>query len=154
MHKTGGVLEQRKSDRESARKSSTCCEAARFVAYVALVGSACGVKGDGLGVMLAAMRFAQLAALLSNEVLASVATGETPELMPLTHILATKLGAKLTEVRKNETCAWLRPDGKTQVTIEYVNDKGAIVPIRVYTILISTQHDETVTNDEIAANLK
>ncbi|KAM1850953.1 hypothetical protein ACFX13_015074 [Malus domestica] len=67
MHKTGGVLEQRKSDRESARKSSTCCEAARFVAYVALVGSACGVKGDGLGVMLAAMRFAQLAALLSNE---------------------------------------------------------------------------------------
>ncbi|KAK1292232.1 S-adenosylmethionine synthase 1 [Acorus calamus] len=82
------------------------------------------------------------------------ATDETPELMPLTHVLATKLGAKLTEVRKNGTCAWLRPDGKTQVTIEYRNDHGAMVPIRVHTVLISTQHDETVTNDEIAADLK
>ncbi|RZB65286.1 S-adenosylmethionine synthase 2 isoform D [Glycine soja] len=82
------------------------------------------------------------------------ATDETPELMPLSHVLATKLGAKLTEVRKNGTCPWLRPDGKTQVTVEYYNDKGAMVPIRVHTVLISTQHDETVTNDEIAADLK
>lgn len=43
------------------------------------------------------------------------ATDETPELMPLTHMLATQLGYKLTEVRKNGTCPWLRPDGKTQV---------------------------------------
>lgn len=43
------------------------------------------------------------------------ATDETPELMPLTHVLATQLGYKLTEVRKNGTCPWLRPDGKTQV---------------------------------------
>ncbi|KAM7275120.1 hypothetical protein ACFE04_016986 [Oxalis oulophora] len=71
------------------------------------------------------------------------ATDETPELMPLTHVLATKLGARLTEVRKNGTCAWLRPDGKTQVTIEYINENGAMVPIRVHTVLISTQHDET-----------
>ncbi|KAF5823660.1 S-adenosylmethionine synthase 2 [Helianthus annuus] len=78
----------------------------------------------------------------------------TPELMPLTHVLATKLGAKLTEVRKNKTCSWLRPDGKTQVTVEYRNDNGAMVPIRVHTVLISTQHDETVTNDQIAADLK
>ncbi|KAH8946212.1 hypothetical protein BDL97_12G081700 [Sphagnum fallax] len=70
------------------------------------------------------------------------ATDETEELMPLTHVLATKLGAKLTEVRKNGTCGWLRPDGKTQVTIE------------VHTVLISTQHDETVTNDQIATDLK
>ncbi|KAJ6891534.1 S-adenosylmethionine synthase 3 [Populus alba x Populus x berolinensis] len=82
------------------------------------------------------------------------ATDETPELMPLSHVLATKLGARLTEVRKNGTCAWLRPDGKTQVTVEYYNENGAMVPVRVHTVLISTQHDETVTNDEIAADLK
>ena len=82
------------------------------------------------------------------------ATDETPELMPLSHVLATKLGARLTEVRKNGTCAWLRPDGKTQVTVEYRNEGGAMVPVRVHTVLISTQHDETVTNDEIAADLK
>ncbi|KAL1161676.1 hypothetical protein V6Z11_A07G151700 [Gossypium hirsutum] len=74
--------------------------------------------------------------------------------MPLSHVLATKLGARLTEVRKNGTCPWLRPDGKTQVTVEYYNDNGAMVPVRVHTVLISTQHDETVTNDEIAADLK
>ncbi|KAL5061539.1 hypothetical protein RYX36_023276, partial [Vicia faba] len=82
------------------------------------------------------------------------AIDETPELMPLTHVLATKVGAKLTEVRKNKTCPWLRPDGKTQVTVEYQNDNGAMVPIRVHTVLISTQHDETVTNEQIAADLK
>ncbi|KAL4305501.1 hypothetical protein AHAS_Ahas16G0084600 [Arachis hypogaea] len=82
------------------------------------------------------------------------ATDETPEFMPLSHVLATQLGARLTEVRKNGTCTWLRPDGKTQVTVEYYNDNGAMVPVRVHTVLISTQHDETVTNDEIAADLK
>ncbi|KAG2402574.1 S-adenosylmethionine synthase [Vigna angularis] len=76
------------------------------------------------------------------------ATDETAELMPLTHVLATKLGAKLTEVRKNKTCPWLRPDGKTQVTVEYRNDGGAMIPIRVHTVLISTQHDETEINKE------
>eukprot|EP00850_Spirogloea_muscicola_P019173 SM000185S04032 [mRNA] locus=s185:24277:27278:- [translate_table: standard] len=67
------------------------------------------------------------------------ATDETEELMPLTHMLATQLGAKLTEVRKNGTCSWLRPDGKTQVTVEYKNEGGAMVPQRVHTVLISTQ---------------
>jgi len=81
------------------------------------------------------------------------ATDETPELMPLTHVLATQLGYKLTEVRKNGVCPWLRPDGKTQVTVEYKNEGGAMVPIRVHTILLSTQHDETVTNDKIAADI-
>ncbi|GBG91583.1 hypothetical protein CBR_g52619 [Chara braunii] len=82
------------------------------------------------------------------------ATDETPELMPLTHVLATRLGAQLTKVRKNGTLPWLRPDGKTQVTVEYRNERGAMVPIRVHTVLISTQHDETVSHDEIANALR
>ncbi|KAH7834435.1 hypothetical protein Vadar_015964 [Vaccinium darrowii] len=81
------------------------------------------------------------------------ATDETPERMPLSHVLATKLGVRLTDVRKNGTCPWLGPDGKTQVTIEYFNDNGSMVPIRVHTVVISTQHDETVTKDEIEAGL-
>merc|ERR1719198_2842613 len=81
------------------------------------------------------------------------ASNEPEELMPLTHVLATKIGYKLTEVRKNGTCPWVRPDGKTQVTCEYKNEGGAMVPQRVHTILISTQHDETVTNEKIAEDL-
>lgn len=79
---------------------------------------------------------------------------ETPELMPLTHVLATKLGHRLTQVRKDGTCAWLRPDGKTQVTVEYKKaDDGAMVPIRVHTILISTQHSPDVSNETIHKEL-
>eukprot|EP00892_Ulva_mutabilis_P005648 jgi/Ulvmu1/3455/UM016_0075.1 len=81
------------------------------------------------------------------------ATDETDELMPLTHVLATKIGYRLTEARKNGECAWLRPDGKTQVTVEYINDSGAMVPQRVHTILISTQHSPDVTNEFIATEL-
>jgi S-adenosylmethionine synthetase len=81
------------------------------------------------------------------------ATDETPTLMPLTHNLATGLGAKLTEVRKNGTLAWMRPDGKTQVTVEYKNENGCPVPVRVHTIVISTQHNEEVTQKQIAADL-
>eukprot|EP00199_Chlamydomonas_sp_CCMP681_P002309 CAMPEP_0119103252 /NCGR_PEP_ID=MMETSP1180-20130426/1729_1 /TAXON_ID=3052 ORGANISM="Chlamydomonas cf sp, Strain CCMP681" /NCGR_SAMPLE_ID=MMETSP1180 /ASSEMBLY_ACC=CAM_ASM_000741 /LENGTH=393 /DNA_ID=CAMNT_0007087705 /DNA_START=39 /DNA_END=1220 /DNA_ORIENTATION=+ len=84
------------------------------------------------------------------------ATDETPELMPLTHMLATQLGYKLTEVRKNGVCPWLRPDGKTQVTVEYKRDPecpGALIPVRVHTVLISTQHSPDVTNEKIRADL-
>merc|ERR550537_470010 len=81
------------------------------------------------------------------------ASDETESLMPLTHVLATKIGYKLTEVLKNGTCPWVRPDGKTQVTVEYKNEGGAMVPLRVHTILISTQHDETVTNEKISEDL-
>merc|ERR1711865_562744 len=82
------------------------------------------------------------------------ATDETPELMPLTHSLATGLGYRLTEVRKNGTCAKLRPDGKTQVTIEYEkNDDGSVTPLRVHTIVISTQHDPDYTLEQIQADL-
>jgi len=82
------------------------------------------------------------------------ATDEHESLMPLTHFLATQLGYKLTEVRKNGTLKWVRPDGKTQVTIEYRKENGAMIPIRVHTIVISTQHDETVTNEKIRADLQ
>ncbi len=83
------------------------------------------------------------------------ATNETENYMPLSHELATKLGARLTYVRKNNICPWVRPDGKTQVTIEYNNDNlnGEIIPKRVHTILISTQHDENVDNERIKMDI-
>jgi S-adenosylmethionine synthetase len=81
------------------------------------------------------------------------ACDETEELMPLTHVLATKLGYRLTEVRKDGTCPWLRPDGKTQVTVEYKKEGGAVVPVRVHTILISTQHSPDVSNETIHKEL-
>lgn len=56
-------------------------------------------------------------------------------------------------MRKNGTCPWLRPDGKTQVTVEYRDEGGAMIPIRVQTVLISTQHDETVSNEQISNDL-
>jgi S-adenosylmethionine synthetase len=81
------------------------------------------------------------------------ATDETPELFPFTHSMALKLSEKLTEVRKNGTLKWLRPDGKTQVTVEYKKDGNNIVPLRVHCVLISTQHDEDVSNEEIRKQL-
>merc|ERR1719246_404776 len=81
------------------------------------------------------------------------ATDETETFMPLTHDLATNLGSKLTEVRKSGTCDWVRPDGKTQVTCEYKLVDGVPVPQRVHTVVISTQHSEEVTNEQISADL-
>lgn len=56
---------------------------------------------------------------------------------------------QLTKVRKDGSVPWLRPDGKTQVTVEYKKEDGAMIPIRVHTVLISTQHNEEVTNETI-----
>ena len=56
-------------------------------------------------------------------------------------------------MRKDGTVPWLRPDGKTQVTVEYRKEGGAMIPLRVHTILISTQHNEDVTNDQIHKDL-
>jgi S-adenosylmethionine synthetase len=82
------------------------------------------------------------------------ATDETPELMPLTHTLATQIGARLTKVRNDGTLKWVRPDGKTQVTVEYKKVNGAMIPQRVHTIVISTQHDESVTLKQIQSDLR
>jgi S-adenosylmethionine synthetase len=71
------------------------------------------------------------------------ATDETESTMPLTHALATRLGKRLTDVRKNGQLWWLRPDGKTQVTIQYKqNADGSVEPLSIHTVLISTQHAE------------
>jgi len=71
------------------------------------------------------------------------ASDETEDCMPLTHSMATRLGKKLTDVRKNGDLWWLRPDGKTQVTIEYKQKAdGSVEPQKIHTVVISTQHAE------------
>src|SRR6201988_1497818 len=78
------------------------------------------------------------------------ASNETPELMPLPILLAHKLTQKLSQVRKSGKLPYLRPDGTSQVTVEY-DAKNR--PVRVDAVVISTQHAETVTNDELRAGI-
>jgi len=73
------------------------------------------------------------------------ATDETPELMPLPILLAHKLTDRLSQVRNDGTLPWLRPDGKSQVTVQYINKKA----VHIDTIVISTQHDDDVDNETI-----
>ena len=78
------------------------------------------------------------------------ACDETPELMPLPISLAHKMAKKLTEVRKNGTLPYLRPDGKTQVTVEYEGDR----PVRVDTVVVSTQHDADTSLETIRKDIE
>ena len=78
------------------------------------------------------------------------ACDETPELMPLAISLAHKMARRLAEVRKTGLLTYLRPDGKTQVTIEYDSDNK---PVRVDTVVVSTQHDEGVSLEQIRADM-
>ncbi len=77
------------------------------------------------------------------------ACDETPELMPLPISLAHRLSRRLTEVRKNGTLSYLRPDGKTQVTVEYEDDR----PVRIDTIVVSTQHAEDISLEQIREDI-
>ncbi|MBR4467403.1 MAG: methionine adenosyltransferase, partial [Clostridia bacterium] len=79
------------------------------------------------------------------------ASDETPELMPFPIMMAHKLVKKLTEVRKDRTLPYLRPDGKSQVTVEYDDDHR---PVRIDTVVLSTQHDETVSLDQIKEDVR
>ncbi|KAJ8365301.1 hypothetical protein SKAU_G00141320 [Synaphobranchus kaupii] len=82
------------------------------------------------------------------------ATDETEECMPLTIVLAHRLNAKMAELRRNGTIPWLRPDSKTQVTVYYTQESGAVIPRRVHTVVISVQHDDYVTLEEQKEILK
>merc|ERR1712127_515064 len=82
------------------------------------------------------------------------ATDETEEKMPLTLMLAHKLNIKMAELRKSGEEKWIRPDSKTQVTIEHKIIGGAVVPVRVHTIVISVQHADYITNEEMRTILR
>ncbi|OXA60196.1 S-adenosylmethionine synthase [Folsomia candida] len=77
------------------------------------------------------------------------ATDETAECMPLTVVLAHQLNAKLSELRRNGVFWWGRPDTKTQVTIEYRLEDGACIPLRVHSIVVSTQHSDKISLEEL-----
>uniref|UniRef100_A0A8D2AQT1 S-adenosylmethionine synthase n=1 Tax=Sciurus vulgaris TaxID=55149 RepID=A0A8D2AQT1_SCIVU len=82
------------------------------------------------------------------------ATDETEECMPLTIILAHKLNARMADLRRSGVLPWLRPDSKTQVTVQYMQDNGAVIPVRIHTIVISVQHNEDITLDDMRRALK
>ena len=82
------------------------------------------------------------------------ATNETEECMPLTVALAHRLNQKMAELRRNGECAWLRPDSKTQVTIEHELRDGEVIPLRVHTVVISVQHSEDISLEDQREQLK
>ncbi|KAK1921333.1 putative methionine adenosyltransferase [Papiliotrema laurentii] len=82
------------------------------------------------------------------------ATNETPEMMPLTITLAHKLNSAMAAARRDGSLGWLRPDSKTQVTVEYKKEAdGSVVPIRVDTVVISTQHAEEITTEDLRTEI-
>ncbi|XP_035908916.1 S-adenosylmethionine synthase isoform X2 [Anopheles stephensi] len=77
------------------------------------------------------------------------ATDETEECMPLTVVLAHRLNEKIAELRRSGDFWWARPDSKTQVTAEYIFESGACIPQRVHTVVVSLQHSDKITLDEL-----
>ncbi|ODV91658.1 hypothetical protein CANCADRAFT_20829 [Tortispora caseinolytica NRRL Y-17796] len=82
------------------------------------------------------------------------ATNETEELLPLTILLAHKLNKALADARRDGTLAWLRPDTKTQVTVEYTKDGGVVIPKRVDTVVISTQHSDDISTEDLRKEIR
>ena len=82
------------------------------------------------------------------------ATDETPEYLPLTIQLAHKLNSAMSDARRDGSLPWLRPDTKTQVTIEYEHDGGAVVPKRVDTVVVSAQHSEDISTEQLRKEIK
>ena len=82
------------------------------------------------------------------------ATDETPEMLPLTVIFAHKLNKAMSDARRDGSIPWLRPDTKTQVTIEYAKDGGAVVPLRVDTVVVSAQHSEEIGTEKLRKEIK
>ena len=74
--------------------------------------------------------------------------------MPLTVALAHRLNQKMAELRRSGECAWLRPDSKTQVTIEHELRDGEVIPLRVHTVVISVQHSECISLEDQREQLK
>lgn len=81
------------------------------------------------------------------------ATDETPELYPLTALLSHRLVQKLDELRHNGQLSWLRPDGKSQVTVEYVKEHGALIPKRVRSVTVSAQHSPDISLSQLRAEI-
>jgi S-adenosylmethionine synthetase len=82
------------------------------------------------------------------------ATDETPEMLPLTVLLAHKLNSAMKEARNDGSLPWLRPDTKTQVTVEYKHDNGAVIPLRVDTVVVSAQHSEDISTEQLRKEIK
>ncbi|GLV41194.1 S-adenosylmethionine Synthetase [Carabus blaptoides fortunei] len=82
------------------------------------------------------------------------ATDETEECMPLTVVLAHRLNSRIGHLRRSGEFWWARPDSKTQVTCEYTFDQGACVPRRVHTVVVSVQHSEKISLDELRSEIK
>jgi len=82
------------------------------------------------------------------------ATDETPEYLPLTIQLAHQLNKAMTDARNDGSIPWLRPDTKTQVTVEYAHDNGAVIPLRVDTVVVSAQHAPDISLENLRKEIK
>ncbi len=82
------------------------------------------------------------------------ASDETNELMPFSHVLATKISERLTEVRKNRLIPYLRPDGKALVALEYKHEDNDLIPVRVSSVVIAIQHDSDVNQETLKKAIK